>query len=155
MTNDFGRDIILRKDGKKIFVECKCYDWDNLVGRPSLQKFYGAMVSEKADGGIFVTTSDFTNTAKEFAKGTNLIELINGATLASLMCRAFPEDSDENEYRVMCRECRQAVVFDLRKNVAEARCQNGHLIKNDFSTDSLDKLISENPYFRISKNSVR
>jgi len=36
MTNDFGRDLILKKDGQTTFVECKRYDRDTTIGRGAL-----------------------------------------------------------------------------------------------------------------------
>src|ERR1700734_3272752 len=70
MTNDFGRDLILKKDGKKTFLECKRYDRDSPIGRRALQLFYGVIVNMKADAGIFVTTSSFAKTAVNFAGET-------------------------------------------------------------------------------------
>jgi restriction system protein len=145
MTNDFGRDIILRKEGKIKFVECKRYALNNLIGRPVLQQFYGTMVSENVDGGIFITTSDFTDTARTFAKEKNM-ELINGTDLVLLMVRAFPRQHNANEYRVMCRECGCLVLFDLRDTLQETTCRNSHIVKNDYSLDSLVKFISETPH---------
>lgn len=77
MSNDFGRDLILEKDGRKTFVECKRYDRDSPIGRRPLQLFYGVMVNMKADAGIFVTTSSFARTAVNFAGETG-IKLIDG-----------------------------------------------------------------------------
>jgi len=74
MSNDFGRDLVLKKDGKTTFVECKRYAQDKLIGRPALQKFYAAIITMKADSGIFVTTSDFAETAVKFA-AENRIEI--------------------------------------------------------------------------------
>jgi restriction system protein len=144
MTNDFGRDLILKKDGKMTFVECKRYDRDTPIGRRPLQLFYGVMVNMKADAGIFVTTSSFAKTAVNFAGETG-IKLIDGYELATLMAQAFPGDGSADEYRAMCRECGDVVVFNLREPVSEISCKNAHMVKND-SPDSLKiKLIAEAP----------
>jgi restriction system protein len=144
MTNDFGRDLILKKDGKKIFVECKRYDRDTPIGRRALQLFYGVIVNMKADAGIFVTTSSFAKTAVNFAGETG-IKLIDGYELATLMAQAFPGDGSADEYRAMCRECGDVVLFNLREPVEEISCRNSHMVKND-SPDSLKiKLIAEAP----------
>ena len=144
MTNDFGRDLILKKDGKKTFVECKRYDRDTPIGRRPLQLFYGVIVNMKADAGVFVTTSSFAKTAVNFAGETN-IKLIDGFELAALMAQAFPGDGSADEYRAMCRECGDVVVFNLREPTTEISCKNSHTVKND-SPDSLKiKLIAEAP----------
>jgi restriction system protein len=130
MSNDFGRDLILQRGGRTTFVECKRYAKDKPIGRPALQRFYAAIMTLKADSGIVVTTSRFTATAIEFAR-ENHIQLIDGQQLASLMARAFPSGPDANQYRVMCRECRDIVTFDLRGSGQESKCRNGHLVKKD------------------------
>ena len=64
-------------------MQIKKYAEDNKVSRPELQTFVGANAG--LDGkGLFVTLSDFTEGAKEYAKSQNLV-LINGQTLAKLM----------------------------------------------------------------------
>ncbi|MES2367358.1 MAG: restriction endonuclease [Pseudomonadota bacterium] len=88
-SNDFGRDLILVKDGKTTFVECKRYAPDKLIGRPALQKFYAAVATMNAQAGIVVTTSAFAYTAIKFAR-QNDIQLVDGKLLVQLMIRAFP-----------------------------------------------------------------
>jgi len=65
-TGDHGIDIILRKLGRVIFVQCK--KWDCTVGEPVLRDFYGSMVASRADAGFVVTTSNFTSQAEAFVK---------------------------------------------------------------------------------------
>jgi len=53
---------------------------------PELQKFVGALSAKKSNKGIFITNSDFTKEAREYA--TNLshtIILINGKDLTKFM----------------------------------------------------------------------
>ena len=88
-SNDGGVDLIAEYfkplfSGKYI-VQCKNYT-NNLVGQPELRDLYGVVMSEKANKGILITTSDFTTQAKNFAKDKNL-ELINGSVLNSLIDR--------------------------------------------------------------------
>jgi restriction system protein len=83
-SNDGGKDIILQKDGRKMFVECKRYNDKKKVGRPEMQKFHSALIDGRAYRGFFVTTSDFAQTAHEYAKGKN-IQLINGVQLLGLL----------------------------------------------------------------------
>lgn len=82
-SNDGGVDLIAEYNqplfSGKYIVQCKKYT-DNLVGQPELRDLYGVVMSESANKGILITTSDFTTQAKNFAKGKNL-ELINGKIL--------------------------------------------------------------------------
>jgi len=77
-TNDEGRDIIITKDGYKGFVECKRFKPNSSVGRPILQKLYGA--KEDAHEVYCVTTSFFTKDAIAYTRNKP-IRLINGADL--------------------------------------------------------------------------
>lgn len=84
---DEGIDGIINQDKlglDKIYIQAK--RWKDNVGRPQLQNFVGALSAKKSNKGIFITTSDFTKEAKDYA--TNLshtIVLINGNQLAKLM----------------------------------------------------------------------
>ena len=60
----------------KYIVQCKKYE-DTLVGQPVIRDLYGVVMSENANKGILITTSDFTEEARSFAKNKNL-ELIDG-----------------------------------------------------------------------------
>jgi restriction endonuclease Mrr len=88
-TGDGGKDVIMRKDGKLIFVECKRYV-STPVGRPDIQKFHSAIITEKAHFGYFVTTSSFTSEAEDYVSKNKLnIELLSGHKLVTLMREAF------------------------------------------------------------------
>src|SRR5690606_24231226 len=71
----------------RVYIQAKRYKDDNTVGRPDLQTFVGAL-SGKADSGVFITTSRFSDGA--FTYATNVptrIILIDGKRLTSLMIR--------------------------------------------------------------------
>jgi restriction system protein len=56
------------------------------VGRPEIQKFVGALHGKNARKGVFITTSDFTKEASEYAEGlSDKVVLIDGETLVNLM----------------------------------------------------------------------
>ena len=86
-SGDEGIDGIINQDKlglDKIYIQAK--RWRDNVGRPQLQNFVGALSAKNSSKGIFITTSDFTKEAKDYA--TNLshtIILINGKQLAKLM----------------------------------------------------------------------
>ena len=98
----------------------------------------------KADAGIFVTTSSFAKTAVHFAGETG-IQLIDGYALAALMAQAFPGDGSADEYRAMCRECGDVVVFNLRNSTTEMCCKNSHVVRNDAPDSLVIKSIAEAP----------
>lgn len=76
-TNDGGKDIVaIDAHGKLVYVECKKYKRTAGIGRPYIQKLHSAMVHDKADYAIFVTTSYFNKNAIKYAKDIN-IQLID------------------------------------------------------------------------------
>lgn len=83
-SNDGGYDIILYyKNGERGLVECKCYNTSK-IGRPLVQKLVGANQIIGAKHLIFITTSDFSEAAKEYAKQTG-VELIDGVMLMNMI----------------------------------------------------------------------
>lgn len=69
-------------EGATLF-QCKCYAPDNLIGAPTIRDFYGAVTTDRAVKRIFITTSDFTLQAREFAEKAG-VELINELKLQEL-----------------------------------------------------------------------
>jgi restriction system protein len=67
-----------------IFIQAK--RWEGVVGRPEIQKFAGALMGKKAQKGIFITTSSFTNDAINYVRSIDYkIVLIDGNRLADFM----------------------------------------------------------------------
>lgn len=83
-VNDGGYDLFLEQSGKTTIVECKCYSSCNSIGRPAVQKLYGANSIAKANHLIFITTSQFSKSAIEYAQKVG-IELIDGQRLLELL----------------------------------------------------------------------
>lgn len=86
-TNDGGIDGIINQDPlgtSTVYIQAKRYAEDNKVGRSAIQSFYGALAAVHADRGVFITTSDYSKGAKEFAKNQGIV-LINGIELTDLM----------------------------------------------------------------------
>ncbi|GIW10855.1 MAG: hypothetical protein KatS3mg061_1912 [Dehalococcoidia bacterium] len=86
-SGDQGIDGIINEDRlglDVVYVQAK--RWDGPVGSPQVQQFAGALQGKHARKGIFITTSSFTEAAKEYAaKIDSKIVLIDGARLAELM----------------------------------------------------------------------
>lgn len=88
LTNDGGIDGIIKEDKlglDVIYIQAK--RWDNqAVGRPDIQSFVGALDGQRANKGIFITTSRFADTAQEYVKTiTKKVILIDGEELAGFM----------------------------------------------------------------------
>ncbi len=103
-SGDEGIDGVVTADKlgfDSIYIQAKKYK-DGTVGRPDVQKFVGALAGQGAQKGIFITTSQFSKEAIEFAKKnlTYKIVLIDGAKLADLMIEYDLGVSTEYVYKV-------------------------------------------------------
>ena len=101
-SGDGGIDGIINEDQlglDVIYIQAK--RWEGSVGRPEIQKFAGALQGQRARKGVFITTSSFTNEAKEYA---SLIEskiiLIDGEHLSRLMVEHNVGVSTVGQYEV-------------------------------------------------------
>lgn len=87
-SGDGGIDGIIKEDKlglDVIYIQAKRWD-ENTVGRRDVQQFAGALQGQRANKGIFLTTSRFTNEAQEYVSriGSKIV-LIDGEQLAQLM----------------------------------------------------------------------
>lgn len=86
-SGDGGIDGIINEDRlglDVIYIQAK--RWESSVGRPEIQKFAGALQGFRAKKGVFITTSTFTNEAKDYvSRIDSKIILIDGETLTELM----------------------------------------------------------------------
>jgi restriction system protein len=89
---DEGIDGVIHQDTlglQRIYVQAKRYKTENTIGRPDIQKFVGALAGQGANGGVFITTSNFSTDAIDYAN-KNLsarIVLIDGVDFGRLMVR--------------------------------------------------------------------
>lgn len=86
-SGDEGIDGIIKEDRLGldiIYIQAK--RWENTVGRPEIQKFAGALQGQRARKGIFITTSDFSSEAHDYASRIeSKIILIDGEQLAQML----------------------------------------------------------------------
>jgi restriction system protein len=86
-SGDEGIDGIIKEDRlglEVVYIQAK--RWSNIVGRPEIQRFVGALHGQNARKGVFITTSDFSSGAVEYAKGLqDKVVLIDGEMFANLM----------------------------------------------------------------------
>jgi restriction system protein len=90
-AGDGGIDGIIKEDALGldiVYVQAKRYGAQNPVGRGEVQSFAGSLDGVGATKGIFVTTSTFSQGAREFVQRiTKRIVLVDGGELARLMIR--------------------------------------------------------------------
>ena len=101
-SGDEGVDGVIREDAlglDLIYVQAK--KWENNIQRPDIQRFYGALHGQRATKGVFITTSDFSPQAREYAEGvTPRVILVEGQQLAELMIDHGVGVTVEHSYEV-------------------------------------------------------
>ena len=101
-SGDEGIDGIIKEDKlglDVIYIQAK--RWENVVGRPEVQKFVGALAGQRAKKGVFITTSHFTKEATEYAAQMDTkIVLIDGEKLSQLMIDYNLGVSVQNTYEI-------------------------------------------------------
>ncbi len=89
-VGDNGIDGIINEDNlglNQIYLQAKRFK-DTAIGQPEIQKFAGALDGQKANKGVFITTSYFTPKAKNYAKNSRFkIVLIDMDKLTKLMIK--------------------------------------------------------------------
>lgn len=149
-SGDGGIDLIAYNhqpflEGKYI-IQCK--RWNSSIGEPVLRDLYGAMMSERANKGILITNSTFTNSAKEFAKDKPL-ELIDGERLNTLLDKYditfkpltsrycpirevysnYPQEEIERDYSLLLEE------LSSDKDNYQVRCKLMDMLLNNIFCD--------------------
>jgi restriction system protein len=87
-TGDGGIDGIIKEDKlglDVVYIQAKRWE-NNPVGRPDVMQFAGALQAQKANKGIFITTSRFTDDARGYVSqiGSKIV-LVDGDQLTNLM----------------------------------------------------------------------
>ncbi|GLV57539.1 restriction endonuclease [Dictyobacter sp. S3.2.2.5] len=100
-VGDGGIDGIIKEDKlglDAIYLQAK--RWEGTVARPVVQGFAGALIGRKARKGVFITTSDFSRQAIDYANGIDNLKiiLIDGEQLAQLMIEHNVGVAEESRY---------------------------------------------------------
>lgn len=86
---DEGIDGFIKEDRlgiNTIYIQAKKWAQTSTVGRPEIQKFYGALGGKRANKGVFITSGSFSSEAREYAKNSDkTIILMDGNELAQHM----------------------------------------------------------------------
>ncbi len=70
-SDDGGVDILLKKNSKRIAVQCKRQK--SPVGPKVVRELYGVIISEGFDYGVVVCTGGFSEKSKSFVNGKNIL----------------------------------------------------------------------------------
>ncbi len=101
-SGDGGIDGIIKEDKLGldiIYIQAK--RWEGAVGSKEIRNFVGALAGQKANKGVFITTSNFTKDAVDYVqKVQQKVILIDGQTLAQLMIDYDIGVSLEKSYQV-------------------------------------------------------
>ncbi len=101
-SGDGGIDGIIMEDRlglDMIYIQAK--RWDGNVGRPEIQQFVGALAGHKANKGVFITTSNFNQNARDYAaQVASKVVLIDGPMLVTLMIDLGLGVSLKNTYQI-------------------------------------------------------
>jgi len=86
-SGDGGLDGVIALDRlglEKVYIQAK--RWQDSVGRPLIQAFFGALAGRRASKGVFITTSRFTSDARAYASQVSgSLVLVDGDMLTKLM----------------------------------------------------------------------
>lgn len=102
-SGDGGVDGVINEDRlglSKIYVQAKRKAPDYRVSRPDVQAFVGSLLGYKAKQGVFITTSGFTQEARDYANGLSdlRVVLIDGEALAEFMIDHDVGVSEQERY---------------------------------------------------------
>jgi len=105
-SGDEGIDGRINQDPlglDQIMVQAKRYAPDRIIDRKTIQAFIGSLAGQGVTKGIFITTSSFAESAKEFVlRGSNTkVVLIDGSALLDLMLRHHIGVHVERELEVL------------------------------------------------------
>ena len=102
---DEGIDLVLKKDGGLVLVQCK--QWRSFkVGVNIVRELFGVMTAKYATSGILITSGIFTQEAKNFA-ADKPIDLVDGTQLLQLIGQVQKERlvSPELAPANLCPKC--------------------------------------------------
>lgn len=101
-SGDGGIDGIIKEDKLGLdVINVQAKRWQNTVGRPEIQAFVGSLAGNRAKKGVFITTSKFTDNAKDYVSFIQQnVVLIDGEQPTQLMIDHDIGVSEESRYIV-------------------------------------------------------
>lgn len=113
---DGGIDLILKRNGEKVIVQCKQWRTQK-IGVKTVRELYGVMVSESAERAIVMCSGTYTGEAYAFAKGKPL-ELIGGTQLKGMIDSVSTNRPIENLPKLnekLCTSCGNTMLVRTAK----------------------------------------
>lgn len=103
-VGDGGVDGVINEDSLglgKIYIQAKRYNPGNNIGSDAINSFIGALERKNTNKGVFITTSDFTSSARQAKNEANKnIALINGEKLTELLIKFNVGVSTKEVYEI-------------------------------------------------------
>ena len=90
MGGDHGVDVISRKGGESIAIQCKFYKIGSNIGNKDISHLEGGRHVYQCTKAIFITTSDYTKKAREMGRSLD-ITLWRSADLERELSKYFPD----------------------------------------------------------------
>ena len=112
---DGGIDLVLRRGGEKLLVQCKHWRMDK-VGVKVVRELYGVVSAEGASGGVVISSGTFTQEARDFVSGKPL-ELIDGPDLLEIISsvQRAPMPASQAAHENLCPLCGGKMVLRTAK----------------------------------------
>lgn len=113
-SGDQGVDLVLRKNGVTIVVQCKAHK--NVVGPAVARELFGSMVAFRAKAAILACTGGFTKGVHEFVKGKP-IRLLDASAIAKMAEGETMDDiPQESRSQPICPNCTRQMVLRRGRN---------------------------------------
>lgn len=113
---DGGVDLVARKEGETVLIQCKHWK-SRKVGVATVREMFGLWNAERATNVHIITCGDFTEEARQFARGKP-VKLIHGASLLQLINKehlSAPKTNSQTGARIMCPQCGSGMVIRTAK----------------------------------------
>lgn len=122
---DGGVDLVLRKEGRTVLVQCKRHK--SPIGVTVVRELYGVLIDRRAAGAKLVATTNFTPDAVAFAAGkpieligsTALLELIRGVQVSGTIAAPL-EEKEQSQRAPVCPRCGSEMVMRTARHGANA-----------------------------------
>ncbi|WML46690.1 restriction endonuclease [Neobacillus sp. PS3-34] len=127
-SGDYGGDLLLSKEGRKVVVQAKRYSKD--VGIKAVQEVVGAKAYYSADEAWVVSNSYFTKAAKELAKKSNVVLVDRDELIESIlgsnpgMKRESSSVTVSGNAVTVCSKCGSPMVLKTGKRGKFLGCSN-------------------------------
>lgn len=115
-TNDFGADLVMMKNNKKIVVQAKRYKYKSNVSVDAVQQIYTAIPYYKANVAWIITNSFYTKNAQKLANVCD-VKLLNRYKLIDFISKVEPSVTPYKVKKAVppkerkCPNCKSSLVI--------------------------------------------